>query len=134
MIIFWQKIPLPRTPEQFDTLVDRVCSKYGFIDKRHAAAVISTAIQHLPTHQGWTTMQYLSGWISRNIAYFIAKHKTDTISHETHVDQLEAMVKTDPNNQQAIDGLSKAASDGSSYARAALDRLLPPPADNVAAI
>lgn len=118
-----RKIALPITLNQFDALVDKVCIKYELTDKRHAGAIMSVAIRHLPNDQAHTTLKYLGDSVLRNLAGFVAGHKSDEYRHESQVDQLEALLTKEPLNAQARDELVKAANDGSQRAKDALERL-----------
>jgi hypothetical protein len=121
--MFQHKYLLPRTPEAYDELVDKVCKKFKLIDKHHAAAVISVAIRHLPPEQGTTTLEYLGHYVIKNIANYVANHKGEILKHEGQVNQLVDNLKNNPNDQQSRDSLYTAASDGSPYAIKALEKL-----------
>lgn len=123
---FWsKKISLPRSPDEFEALVDRVCKKYKLTVRDHATAVIARAIQHIDNYTNVTTLEYLGGAVLKNIANQIAKNKSDIIQHESQVKFLLDTIRQEPGNQQARDELEKAANDGSPFAKAALDELGP---------
>lgn len=114
---------LPRTPEEFDKLVDRVCKRFNLIERGHAAAVISVAIRHIDNNTATTTVEYLGHSVLKNIANQIANMKSQVIQHETQVLSLFDLLTNDPGNQQARDELEKAANEGSKAAKSALEKL-----------
>lgn len=116
----YRTINLPTTSQGFEDLVDVLMSKYGLTDRNHTAAILSVAIRHLPNHQATTTYQYLGHYILKNLANYLANHKSQVLQHESEVAQLVEMIKKDPSDQQAIDELQKAADQGSESAKAAL--------------
>jgi hypothetical protein len=118
---------LPRSPEEFDMLVEEVCKKYSFTEKEHAAAVISVAIRHIDNNTATTTLEYLGHSVWKNIANQVANAKSSAIQHTTQVNTLLDMLKHNPADQQARDELERAAGEGSKVARAALDSLDPIP-------
>lgn len=118
-------VQLPTTLEEFDQLIEDLANTYPVKDKRHAAAVISVAIRHMPTDQGHTTLNYLWGCIVKSLSNHVCSYKNDLIKHETQVEQLENMLRENPNNQQALDELRKAADQGSIQAKATLAKLFP---------
>lgn len=117
------KVKLPTTVEEFDSLVDRVASKFTLSDKNHAAAIISVAIRHLPNDQAYTTYSYLGQSVLKNLANYVANYKGQTIQQDTQVRQLIEMLTQDPNNQQAIDELQKASDQGNDKAKSILLKL-----------
>lgn len=123
--MFNRRIRLPQTIWEFDALVSKVVKKYRLIDPHHAAAVISVAIRHLPTTQAYSTLDYFGQYIQKAIANHVADHKNNMMKHEAQVDQLASLLRQDPNDNQARDGLEKAANEGSEYAKKALEKLQP---------
>jgi GTP-binding protein EngB required for normal cell division len=124
--MFKRKILLPQTPEQFDLLVEKVCSKYSLQDKNHAATQIITAIKHLPHTQDSTTLDFLAGVIRKNLAYQVADWKLNNIKftqHKNYVDSLEAKIVENPNDDQSINDLRSAVAQGSELAKEALKKL-----------
>lgn len=119
------KIRLPITVKEYDSLVKKVVTHFKLKDVHHAAAIISVAIRHLPPTQAFTTLDYLGQYVIKNLANYVANHKAQILQHESQVDQLTAILKTDPNDAQAMDELTKAANEGSTYARDALTKLTP---------
>ena len=117
------KVWLPRSLEQFDILVDRVVKKYNIEDRHHAAAIISVAIRQLPNTQATTTLKFLGESVLKNLANYIANTKGDMLKHEGQVTQLADLIRQEPNNQEAWDGLRKAANDGSPLAKDQLAKL-----------
>lgn len=117
------KIKLPTTLKDFDKLVDTLVKKYKLEDRNHAAAVLSVAIRHLPSTQAYATLDYFGHYILKSIANHIADHKNKMMRHSAQIDQLESLLRDDPANNQAIDELQKAATEGSQYAHDALLRL-----------
>lgn len=116
---------LPTTPEQFDSLVAKVVKKYKLSDSHHAAAIISVAIRHLPNEQATTKLKYLGHSVLKNLANYVAYHKAETMKHDSQIDQLVSLLRTDPNDQQAMDALTKAATDGSEKAKEAIAKFEP---------
>lgn len=123
MLFFQRRVQLPTTPEAFDRLVARVVKEYKLIDAHHAAAVISVAIRHLPHTEAYCTVKYLGDYVLKNLANYVADHKSQIMKHESQIDQLIALLKSNPNDNQARDGLEKAANEGSEYAKAELAKL-----------
>lgn len=122
-----RKVKMPQTVAEFDKLVDKVVAKYSLSDKHHAAAIISVAIRHLPNDQGYTTLQYLGESVMKNVANYVANHKGETLRHESQIKQLESILLNEPNNQQALDEMTKAANEGSALAKETIARLYPEP-------
>lgn len=118
-------VKLPTTPEQFDALVSKVVKKYKLSDPHHAAAIISVAIRHLPNEQATTSLKYLGHSVLKNLANYVAHHKAETMKHDAQIDQLVSMLRSDPNDQQAMDALTKAATEGSPKAIEALAKFEP---------
>lgn len=121
--MFKRKVLLPTTLAEFDELVSRVVKKYKLHDTNHAAAVISVAIRHLPNEEAYTTLNYLGQCVLKNIANYVANHKSETMKHASQVEHLASILLTDPNNQQALDELQKAADQGSTLAKDALSKM-----------
>lgn len=117
------KIDLPTTPEDFESLVDKVVLEFNLPKRDHAVAVIANRIMHLPVDQCTTTLQYLGGCVRKNLAYQVAQAAGKNTAHRTQIDELVLIIKNEPNNMQAIDALDKAANDGSTYAKEALEKL-----------
>jgi len=122
-MMFKTKIRLPISVEEYDNLTSRLCKKYKFSDKDHVAAVISVAIRHLPNEQAYSTLDYLAGCVYKQMANHVANHKGELIKHTVQVDNLIAMFKQDPNNQQILDELRKYADNGFEYAKNELAKL-----------
>jgi hypothetical protein len=114
---------LPTTVEKFDALVDDICMEYDLKDKRHAAAVISVAIRHLPNDQAFTTTTYLYNSIHKSLANHVASYIGDRSKHEVQIEMLCDKIKKDPNDQQAWDELQKAADQGSDIAKKWIEQL-----------
>ncbi len=123
--MFKRKILLPQTPNQFDDLINKLSKKYKLTDKHHAAAVVSVAIRHLPHTQSHTTLEYFASYIQKAIANHVADHKNQMLKHEAHIDQLATLLRQDPNDNQARDGLEKAINEGSDYAKKVMTELIP---------
>lgn len=123
-----RKIKLPTTPQQFDDLVQLVCNTFGLTDRRHAAAVISVAIRHLPNDEYQTTLDYLGGSVIKALANHVANWKSKSIEHEVQVQQLVDRYKENPLDAQVRDELVKAAQQGSEPAQKACKELnlIPP--------
>ncbi len=118
-------IALPTTLVAFDELVKKLVKKYKFKDANHAAAILSVAIRHLPATQAHATLEYFGDYINKNLANYVANHMSQKLQHEAQVDQLVSLLKEDPANNQARDGLEQAANDGSAYAAKALELIGP---------
>ncbi len=133
-----EQIFLPRTLEEFDSLVDSLVEMYSLPDKRHAAVQLAVRITHMPPEQATTTRKYLGHCIIKNLAYNIAEHKRKQMSfeaHEEYVAQLATELTSDPMNGQARDQLEKFAREGSVKAKEVLAMITPPTSDeNVIAI
>lgn len=121
--MFSRKTKLPTSLEEFNSLIDRLCSKYPIKDKLHAAAVVSVAIRHLPNDTCFTTLDYLYQTVEKSLANHIANHVGEKSRHEAQINQLVFMLKDNPNNQQALDDLRKASDQGSEYAKAELAKI-----------
>ncbi len=119
------KITLPTTPEEFDKLIASLVEEYSFPDPSHAAAVIAIRISHMPVDQSETTRAYLAGCVIRNLAYMVAQSKSTAMKHKFEIDQLDALLASNPQDQQAIDALEKAVNEGSDYAKTVLAKYLP---------
>ena len=111
--MFKRKVKLPTTLDEFDKLSALIVKKYKLTDPHHAAAILSVAIRHIPNDEAYTTLDYLGHSILKNIANYVANHRGDTLRQKAQIDALAAMVKADPNNQQAWDELEKIAADSS---------------------
>lgn len=117
---------LPTTEKAFDELIKSLVKNYRLPSIEHASAVVANRIQHLPPDQATTTLKYLGHCVLKNIAYQVAQAKAHKAQHEMQVDELMASLKANPNDNQARDHLTRAASEGSEYAKAAIARLEPP--------
>jgi hypothetical protein len=115
-----EKIMLPVTEEAFDLLVNDLVQEYKLPNLEHAAAVIANRIMHLPADQADVVPEYLAHCVLKNVAYQIAQSKGRMLAHKSQVDILAAELKINPLNQEATDALEKAASEGSEYAKKAL--------------
>lgn len=79
-------------------------------------------------------MDHLFQSVHKSYAYHVADFIDSKTKHEFQVQQLWDMLKQDPNNQQAMDELMKAADQGSEKAKVAIESLqkpltiVPPPA------
>lgn len=122
-----QYIMLPRTEKEFDELVNKVCAKYKLENKEHAASVIAIRISHMPPDQATATLEYFGHCVIKNIAYQIAQNRCEKIQHKQQILALEELLKANPNDQQAIDALQKAASAGSELAKQTLDKYIGTP-------
>lgn len=121
------EIPLPRTLEEFDFLVDEVCAEYCLTEREHAAAVIANAISHLDNDTATSSIAYFGNRVLKQIANQIANAKRSLIDHKQQIKLIVEELKTNPGNFEARDELEKAASNGSKYAKEALLSLDPPP-------
>lgn len=126
--MFQRKVKLPTTLQAFDDLVTLVGRKYKLEDLNHAAAIIAGAIQHLPPTQAYVTYEYLGHYVIKNIANYVAKHKSQTLQHEHQINLLVSLLETDPGDTEARDKLQTAANQGSTLAKDALSKLEEPSA------
>lgn len=116
-------IDLPTTPEEFEQLIDTLVAKFDLPKRDHAVAVTANRIMHLPVDVATTTWDYLGACVKKNMAYQVAQAAGKNTAHRTQIDELVSIIKNEPNNMQAIDALDKAANDGSTYAKEALEKL-----------
>lgn len=121
--MFERKVKLPTSVEEYDALVARLVAKYHFTDPEHVSAVLSVAIRHIDNQTAYTTLHYLAQCVWKQMANHVANHKGTLVRHKVQVDNMIAMFKQDPNNQQILDELRKYANDGFEYAKEALDGL-----------
>lgn len=133
-MLFSSRVKLPTTDAEYESLLTRLMEKYSLKDRLHADGIVSMTIRHLPRDQATATLDYFGACIIKNMAHQLAEHRAKTIQHGMQVKHLEDLLKTEPNNQQAMDELEKAAREGSQAAKDALERLLPKPEQNVVAI
>jgi hypothetical protein len=116
-------VSLPITEEEFDNLVNRLVKKYKFPDSQLVAAVLANKIMHLPPEQATTTLEVLRDCIYKSMAYGVARTKTSKMQHKLQIEDLLKHLTANPNDQQALDNLQRAADEGSDYAREALAKL-----------
>ncbi len=121
--MFKRRVKLPTTLKEYDDLVDKVVKKFKLADLHHASSIISVAIRHLPNTAAYTTIDYLGEYVQKNIANFIADHKSNLLKHAAQIRHLADLLRSDPGNTQARDELQKAANDGSEPAKEALAKL-----------
>ena len=121
--MFRKKIRLPISVQEYEQLVNKLVTKYGFEERDHVAAVISGAIRHIDNQTAYTTLHYLAQCVWKQMANHVAYHKAELIQHTVKVDNMVAMFKQDPNNNQVLDELRKYADQGSEYAKEALYKL-----------
>ncbi len=114
-------VVLPTTPTAFDALVDRLAKRYKFENKEHVAAIVANKIQTLPPDQATCTLEYLGHCVMKSMAYLVAREKSQEINHRAQIEVIEAALKANPNNQEALDALEKAANDGSDLAKSVLE-------------
>jgi hypothetical protein len=122
-----ESLLLPQTGEHFDQLIEELMKRYELPeDKRsHVIAVTAAQIQKIPYNECYTTLKDLGGCILKSIAYSIALHKSRQASHKIQIDNLNALLKTNPYDQQALDALELAAKEGSEYAAEVLSAYRP---------
>ena len=116
----------PTTLFEFDQLVDDLMEQYALDDREHTVAMVVNRIQHAPPDQMETTMEDFGRRILKNKAYQLAQFIGQKAQHKAQMDQLGAMLRADPHNQEAIDHLQKAINSGSEYAKAIMDEIFPP--------
>lgn len=119
------EIYLPTSEEAFDELVEAIVKIWKLPSVEHAAAVIAIRISHMPPDQATTTMEYLAHCVIKNIAYQVAQAKGAKGKHKMEIDQLDALLQSNPYDQHALDALEKAVKDGSTYAKGVLDKYTP---------
>lgn len=122
---------LPRTQEDFDRIVNQVHREGEFENKDHTAAICANRIMHTAIDQDDITSEYLTKCVHRNLAYQFAANAGQRATHKFQIDDIMAQLKIDPNNQQAWDALTKAANEGSAYAKAQLETLAPTPINSL---
>lgn len=118
-------IQLPTTEKEFDTLAKKICKKYNFKCEEHARAIIAQRIQHMPPDQWTSTLEYFAGCIIKNMAYQVAMHQGQIIQHKYQIEQIEAVLKNNPSDQQALDALETASKEGSELAKKVLTKYRP---------
>lgn len=116
---------LPRSEFEFDELVKRLVKRFKLPSIEHASAILANRIMHLPPDQAVVTEEYLGHCVIKNIAYQVAQAKGSLIQHKMQIDQIEAELKNNPFNQQALDALEKAAGEGSKLALEVLKKYKP---------
>jgi hypothetical protein len=119
------EVALPTSLAAFDGLVEQVCAAFKFEGEviPLAATVISATIRQLPRDQAHTHISYLGKCVIKHLANSVCQHKSEVLKHRWQVDTLAQTLESDPGNIQAYDELTKAANDGSEYAKDALARL-----------
>lgn len=123
----YAEIPLPRTLDEFDSLVDTVCTEFCLTEREHAAAVIANTISHIDNDIATSSIAYFGRRVLKQIANQIANAKRSLIDHRQQIKAAVDELKVNPGNFEVRDQLEKAASDGSIYAREALLSLDPAP-------
>lgn len=121
-----QKVVVPTSMQAFDDLVNKVFDRYkryGLVDKEHCAGIISVTIRHLPNDQAFTTLDHLGHTVIKNIANYVCEQKGTRIQHEVQIRVRKDKLRENPNDGQARDELVKAANEGSTFAKAALEEL-----------
>jgi hypothetical protein len=118
-------IQLPTTEKEFTSLVKKLCKKYNFKNEEHATAIVAQRIQHMLPDQWTTSLEYLAGCIIKNMSYQVAVHQAQMIQHKFQIEQIEALLKSNPNDQQALDALETAAKGGSELAKETLAKYRP---------
>lgn len=116
-------VKLPTTDREFEALVSRIMGVYKLESRQHTAAIIAGTIMHLPPHQAYCKMDFLGHSVLKNLAYQLARNKSNLIQHEMSINMLESNLVASPGDAQSMDALEKAAREGSEAARAALDRI-----------
>ena len=117
------KIKLPTTTKAFDILVSKLMKMYKFKNRDHVASIVANRIQHMPADEDSTSTEYLAKCINKNMAYQVAVHKAKEINHQSQIDSLMGILKATPGDQQALDAINAAITDGSEYAKEALASL-----------
>lgn len=128
------QILLPITDESFESLIDQLMAFYPLPNREHASAVVAQRIMHLPPTQATCTLEYLADCVWKNAAYQLAENRSKKANQKMQIDQIDAFLKNDPNNQQALDALAKAADEGSDYAKEILAKYRDPIPPNVVSI
>lgn len=116
----------PTTLTEFNQLIDDLMEDYALDDRDHTIAMVVNRIQHAPPDQMETTMEDFGRRILKNKSYQLAQFIGAKAQHKAQMDQLGAMLKTDPHNQEAVDHLQKAINAGSEYAKTIMDGIFPP--------
>lgn len=118
-----KQVLLPITEAGFDAFIKTLVKTYKLPNEEHAAAVVANRIQHLPVDQAYVSLEHLAHCVLKNVAYQVAQSKSRLIQHKMQIEQLEAALKVNPLDQQALDHLEAAIKEGSTYAQEAFDRL-----------
>lgn len=114
---------LPITVDEFDRLVDDVFDSYSFDDKNHVTVVTAQAICHTSVDCGDISVSAIRDRAIRSLAYRIAERKGKEVRDLSYLGELLKLLESDPNNQQALDEIQKAASEGFIAAKEAYERL-----------
>jgi hypothetical protein len=121
--MFFNKVRLPISIEEYDNLTDKLIRKYGFKDRDYVKSIVSVAIRRLPNENAYITLDFLAQCIWKAMSNHVAAHVGDLIRHTVQVDQLVSFLRQNPNDCQTLDQLRKYASDGFEYAKTELAKL-----------
>ena len=118
----------PSSDEELTHVVATLQEMYPKIQNaQHASAIILARAQHAGPHEYETTYTYLANCILKNIAYQYSQRKQKELEHSFQVDQLIALLRFNPDDQEARDHLEKFINDGSVYAKQELAKIEPKP-------
>ena len=115
-------VQLPSTEKEFDDLVSLLIKTYKFKDRDQIVAVLASRIQHMPPDQQDTSLDYLAGCVRKNMAYLIAGNKMKGLNQKHVIEQIQAQLDQDPNDQQARDALQIQIENGNIYAKSIADK------------
>ena len=117
-----EKVILPTTSDEFDALIKILVENYKLPSYEHAAAVVANRIMHMSPTEATTTHEHLAHCVLKNMAFQVAQAKGSQIQHKFQIDQLDAILKNNHFDQQALDALQKATDEGSTYAKEILEK------------
>lgn len=107
-----EQITFPQDKKAFHSLVKRLVKRYKLPNYEQAVAVVANRIQHLPVDQSSCTWEYLANCVLKNQANSVAREMALDINQKTYIEQLSNHLKSNPQDQQALDELSTLAKQG----------------------
>lgn len=113
----------PVNEKQMNDLVDKIVLLYKYPSREHVLGIVANRIMHAPPDQELFTIEYFAACVRKNISYQLSDCMGKANAHKIQVEDLEAELKTNPGNAQARDLLLKHASQGSPFAKTALQDL-----------
>lgn len=119
----WSEYEVPTTMEEFDITIHEVCARYGFTDRALVTSVVCLYIRHMPTNEATLTTEQLGNAVKRAMTNIVINEVRAKQSDELYLQGLVAKLETNPLDQQAVDELTQAASNGYEPAIKALEAL-----------